>query len=42
MIPEGLYLEVEKYVNSPEGKKRGFTTPAGYIQHAVRKELGLV
>jgi hypothetical protein len=41
MIPEGLIQQVELYIKSKEGQQRGFLSISSYVEHAVRKELGL-
>lgn len=40
-IPDGLIIEIEKYLETKDAEKRGFTSIAGFVEHAVRKELGL-
>ena len=40
-IPEGLIIEVEKYLKTEDARRRGFHTISGFVVHAVRKELGL-
>jgi hypothetical protein len=41
MIPGGLVDEIEKYIETPEAVRRGFTSIASVVEHSVRKELGL-
>lgn len=40
-IPDGLITEIEKYLQTKDAEKRGFTSISGFVEHAVRKELGL-
>ena len=38
-VPEGIISEIEKYLKTPEAKKKGIHTISGYIAHVLRKEL---
>ena len=39
-IPEALLVQIEAYIKTQEGKKRGLTSVSAYVSHAIRKELG--
>ncbi len=38
-VPEGIILEIEKYLKTNDAKKRGFNSISAVVTECLRKEL---
>ena len=38
-VPTGLVDQIEKYLKTPDAKKKGFTSISSFISYILRKEL---